>query len=276
MKKKIFVVALLSVVLLFVVLLVFDIGYESDNNIDSDNKFSLSEPLFITRARADNSEIGQYLDEEAGISLWYLSEYPIDLDDIKPEYRIIEIETQEYVIGSVEVPNYGELDDVHVYVHTDGWILVYYLNEDPISKILDLKSTAGRDLTTNILQIILEIMTTAAGVPLNSATFYNFRYPNATEMMLIVEIPDSANYEDPFEIFIPGSYLVFERSWKMYSTCGGFGNIKVDGNLVASGTGYGLISASLLTQDEWHTVTVANTNQFCSIYGGIALAYMVP
>jgi hypothetical protein len=44
-------------------------------------------------------------------------------------------------------------------------------------------------------------------------TYYDFRYPNATHLMLIVEWV--YNGTDSFEINIPGSFAYYERSWSL-------------------------------------------------------------
>ncbi len=104
----------------------------------------LEAPPFIRTAYAqENStafDLGAYLDQEAGISAYYKSPDAITLSQVRGQFRTIETETADYIIGSVAVPNYPEENfDAHVYVHTTGWILAYYLRVDPVSKILDVR-----------------------------------------------------------------------------------------------------------------------------------------
>ena len=49
----------------------------------------------------------------------------------------IELETADYILGSISVPNYEEHFDAHVYVRRDGWIMAYYLSAAPSSKMID-------------------------------------------------------------------------------------------------------------------------------------------
>ncbi|MFW0860251.1 MAG: hypothetical protein AAGB97_08910 [Dehalococcoidia bacterium] len=40
------------------------------------------------------------------------------------------------------MPDLPEADDVHVYVHEDGWIVAYYLKRHPVAKIIDWNNLA--------------------------------------------------------------------------------------------------------------------------------------
>ena len=65
--------------------------------------------------------------DEAGISAYFKSASPIALADVRGVFRVIEVETADYIIGSVPVPDYRGEYDAHVYVHREGWFVAYYL-----------------------------------------------------------------------------------------------------------------------------------------------------
>lgn len=51
------------------------------------------------------------------------------------------------------VPDYPESEDVHVYVHRDGWFLAYYLVADPAGKIVNWRlyhNTGRNNLSTKL------------------------------------------------------------------------------------------------------------------------------
>ena len=54
-----------------------------------------------------------FLDEEAGISIYTNISQPLDLSVAKAEYKTLEEETSDYVIGSLSLPNLPESDDIH-------------------------------------------------------------------------------------------------------------------------------------------------------------------
>ena len=80
-----------------------------------------------------------FLEDEAGISAYMNAGQNIDLNLAKKAYRTIEEETEQYIIGSVKLTGYSETEDVHAYVHKDGWIVTYYLKDEPSAKILKSK-----------------------------------------------------------------------------------------------------------------------------------------
>ena len=71
------------------------------------------------------------------------------------EGETIELETEDYIIGSISLPNYPPYWDVHAYVHRDGWIVVYYLNTDLSAKLLNVK--AWTIDTTSLATIISSV-----------------------------------------------------------------------------------------------------------------------
>ena len=96
------------------------------------NTLALQAPPFINVARSEEAsptdfDLGAYLDQEAGISAYFHSPDAITLSQVRGQFRTIEMETPDFIIGSVPVANYIENFDAHVYVHTSGWILAYYL-----------------------------------------------------------------------------------------------------------------------------------------------------
>lgn len=112
---------------------------------------ALQAPPFVNVAHAAAAsqgtfDLGAYLDQEAGISAYYKSPDAITLSQVRGQFRTIEMETPDFIIGSVAVPNYEEHFDVHVYVHNNGWILAYYLRADPVNKIIDVKARCAPGL----------------------------------------------------------------------------------------------------------------------------------
>ena len=234
--------------------------------------FKLQAPAFIRTAYAQENptafDLGAYLDQEAGISAYYKSPDAITLSQVRGQFRTIETETADYIIGSVAVLNYEEHFDVHVYVHKTGWILAYYLRADPVSKIIDVKAMT---LNTTKLKSVISSVAGAAGAPFTDVTYYDFRYPNATNLIFVAE--DVSNGDD-FTIQLPSSFGYFERSWALYAA--GYPDyFKVDGLNVPnqiynqSASVYGTLTASQLLPDTPHIINADN-------YGVLVIVYRVP
>jgi hypothetical protein len=266
-----------AVVLIFVLLALPGLKISSPDSNRERSLVELKPPSFINAASASGSDlasfIGDKLDEEAGISAYYQAPGPIDLGLAKTAFRVLELETVDYLIGSVDVPDYPEHYDAHVYVHKDGWLLAYYLRPDPPSKIIDVR---GQTIQSSLLESALAVVAGAAGVPFSSATHYDFRYPNATHMLLVAEGYSDGN---TFEITLPGEYGYYDRSYGFYIE-GGLDNFRVDDTVMSNTfadnnyhAAYGTISASQLLPDVPHSVSVYPC---CNGYGVLMLIYGVP
>ena len=143
------------------------------------NAIALVAPPFIGVAHAQEGPDAQgapaaapmgFPQNEAGISAYFKSATPVNLADVRSVYRVIEVETADYIIGSVPVPDWWESYDVHLYVHRDGWFLAYYLNADPVGKIIDWKRYNGSSLPTK-LETVLTLATSSAGMVVSEVVF---------------------------------------------------------------------------------------------------------
>jgi hypothetical protein len=235
------------------------------------NAIALKAPSFVSAVSAQEatpSAVMGFPQDEAGISAYFKSATPITLADVRSVFRVIEAETTDYIIGSVPVANYPELYDVHLFVHRDGWFVAYYLAADPVSKIADAKNYTGQAIGT-LLEKTLSIAAISGGVPFSTATFYDFRYPNATHFILIGEAYDSG--DNSFTIQLPVSYAYYERSWALYSI-GGSAYFRLDGADQTATAGsnpyYGVLTAAQLLPGSVHTINVDD-------YGFLAVVYRV-
>lgn len=245
---------------------------------------ALQAPPFVNVAVAAQAnpaafDLGAYLDQEAGISAYYKSPDAINLNQVASVFRTIEMTTTDFIIGSVPVPSYSQLEDAHVYVHRTGWILAYYFRSDPESKIIDMRTyRTNGSLNTTKLQNVLSVVATAAAAPFSGATYYDFRYPSATHILLIGETMTDGEYS--FTINPPSSYGYSERGWAVIcdnDTCGARPQWILDGVALWTGCAYcyGTISPDKLLPDVTHTFVLSSGTTYVS-RGVIILTYRVP
>ncbi len=241
------------------------------------NAIALKAPSFISVANAQEGTSAQeepsaapmgFPQDEAGISAYFKSATPVNLADVRGVYRVIEVQTADYIIGSVRVPDYSEMFDVHVYVHRDGWFMAYYLKSEPAAKMVDLRGSSGSQIKTMFEQV-LSTVAVAAGVPMPQLTFYDFRYPNATNMMLIYENGGDGNN---FTVQLPSAFVYYERSWSLINW--GYGwyfriNGQGQSEMASTNPVYNFIAPAQLLPDTTHTITVDDD-------GVLALIYRVP
>ena len=195
---------------------------------------SLEVPSFFSIASAGGGGAGgavatqegtAFLEDEAGVSAYVNTSQNIDLSKAIPCYRNIEYECDDYIIGSVELPDLPEDEDVHVYVSSDGWIVAYYLKDEPASKIMQwIGYDGGGEITTTKLEDAISKMCTGIEIPYQQVKskikYYDFKYPDANRLMIIVDKMD-VHGTDTFEFKIPGDYTVYKASWSHCSyDCG--------------------------------------------------------
>jgi len=256
--------------------------------------------LFIKPAFAQSmSTAPTFLDEEAGISSYVNIGRSIDLAAARSaNWSGIEAETADYIIGSIRLPDLMADDNVHCFVHKDGWIVTYYLNGEPVSKIVDwnLWSKDSSTLTKNKLRVGLEQFPALGPINFTNAKYYHFKYPNATKCMLIFRTVVGSG-EHSFNVTIPDDIEVHERSWSHYSQrlwnsgegpAWAHSYFKVDGNTINSISGItgvtdpvtnrGTLTLWQLLPSAAHIVSVSSDYPYGSyLYGVcIGLVYQEP
>ena len=269
MRKRFTVVIVIAA---FVLLLPGIISFLQSADAAGQQPLALQRPALINSVYADENSpnvLGEKLDQEAGISAYYKTPGAINLNHVRGEFRTIEDETSDYIIGSVPYPDHPEKFDVHVYVHKDGWILAYYLKADPASKIADVKN---HTVDTTKLRSTISTLAGVAGAPFTGVTYYDFRFPNATHLMIVAE--DWENGSD-FTIELPTEFGYFERSWIVYDEYRV--HFKVDGvEQISDATNaggnmhYGTLGAAQLLPDTPHEITIDSGN---NAYAALVLIY---
>lgn len=165
---------------------------------------ALEPPAFLDDDEFQAGGVGEKIQDEAGIAAYYKAPNQLNLEMIRPLFNSIELESADYILGSISVPDYDEHFDAHVYVRRDGWLMAYYLASAPTSKMID---TTAQNLDNSKLKTVMNNAAVTGGAPFGAVTYYNFNYPNATHMLLVGE------YGADFEITIPSGYSYYELSW---------------------------------------------------------------
>lgn len=238
---------------------------------------SLSRPAFAQGAGTT------FLDDEAGMSIYTNTGQLLDLSIAATVYKTIEQQTEDYIVGSVDLPDQPESDDVHIFVHKDGWIVVYYLKAEVAGKIIDWDFYTSGKLSKTKLHVGLEQMSLAFG--LNSDTldkhYYHFQFTFASKWMIIIESQQDSG-TDTCNVKIPSEYTVYERSWSHYTSYSSYtySRFKIDSSTISSITGtdvtnYGMLTAVQLSPDIFHTVSVEQ-HYTGSAHVGIVLLYLEP
>jgi len=235
---------------------------------------SLARPAF---AQEDGVS---FLEQEAGIAAYMNAGQAIDLSKVKSAFRTVERETGEYIIGSVPLSGYPETEDVHAYIHRDGWVATYYIKDEPAAKILDWNDyDEDEEIKRTKLEIGVVAICTAASVPTKDIRYYDFRYQDASKLLIVAEALWNIYGDETFKIKLPGDFVFYERSYSLHSNEPDWAHptyMKLDGTQISKTTSYDtkydVLSPTQLSLDTFHTIGISSWPGF----GAIVLIYQEP
>ena len=166
--------------------------------------------------------------DEAGISAYVKAKTSINLATVKPALATIERETDDYIIGTVAMDYHTEEQYPHVYVSTDGWVVAYYPNDRSSGWLLPWYYYTGGPISTTTLKETVVKVCTQIGGTTSGLKYYDFRHPNATKMMIIVESTTGSNW---FKVTIPSNYTTYRTDWSHYASSNYWSYAYLDGAL---------------------------------------------
>ena len=155
--------------------------------------------------------------DEAGICAYVKanveSKESIDLEDVKPALAGMARQTDDYIIGTVDVAgDYTEEQLPYVYVSTDGWVVAYYPNDWSSGWLLPWNYySGGATLSCTTLSKAVEKVCYWIDGTTDGLKYYDFRHPNATEMMIIAE--EAYDTSQWFTVTIPSNFHVYRVDW---------------------------------------------------------------
>lgn len=235
--------------------------------------FNLVAPPFVSTAyAADETPPGiltDFPDDEVGIAAYFNAGQTIDLDDVVGLYRVIETQTADYILGSVPVSGYNEQHDVHLYVHTSGWVMVYLRDTVVVARIFDwVAYNYGAVIPTKFDSVGTDVATTI-GIAPPTLTYYHFSYPNANRLMLVAD--GDTGCCDDFQIELPGTFTYFHRSastWDAEMRLNGVTIIGDNGSFAQTA-----IDPADMPPDVLHSFYLVEGGE---TEGGVALVYLEP
>lgn len=228
-----------------------------------------------------------FLEEEAGAAMYMNAGQALDLSKARTAYKTIEKETDTYIIGSMSLLDLPETEDVHCFVHVDGWIVTYYLKEEPLTKIVAWEYYSGGELTSTKLDQGIAKMCGYVQVPVPPETEikkYHFQYPSANNWMIVTK-SQYGEGTSSFNLQIPNEFTVYERSWSHWAKGGSSmypdtSQLKIDDTLIShistkgpAKMDYGELAYGELPPGQLHEVSVSSGDQ---AHVAIGLVYLEP
>ena len=210
----------------------------------------------------DAPSASEFLEIEAGVSGWMRVQQQIDLARAVNAFRLVEDRTSAYLIGSVPVPGYGQQEDVHAFVHQDGWIVVYYFQDSSWARTIHW---TGNDFNDTKLRMALSGIARTAGVGVGLVQYYDFRFPGAEKV--VIALGRGSERGNQFQVNIPNSAIVFEQSLAIPSDGDNSRYSDIDGQGTEVSTSLGRVFAShssippgVLSPGRWHIVGFTESN----------------
>jgi hypothetical protein len=180
----------------------------------------LERPSFLALAStAQAQEKGvNFLQQEAGISAYVKVDQKIDLARVRGVFKTEEEPlNDQYLIGEVALADLPPETHPHVYVNKDGWIVAYYSNNAPASKIMQWIGYGGGVISKTTLEDAIRKVYDALPLPYpQDVKYYHFKYPNATRIMVITKLNNKGRSRtESFYLTIPPAVRLLEASWAL-------------------------------------------------------------
>jgi hypothetical protein len=251
----------------------------------------LCRPAFLAQ---EVTTLAGYFDSTAGIAAYYNAKTPINLTRARALFTALEQETDQYLIGSIRVPDYPSKYDIHVFLHRDGWVMAYYLNKDPAAMMIDwiYFHTSNQAQLRTKHEAILQYVAGQLRLPYEAPTFYDFRNPGATHLMIILKWTSGRGAGDQFQVQLPSlPYAFYDQGWGLGGYVGRYEcnfRYSLGDRGIASfwvscnncwGFAEGAFSASDLPPNVYRTISISAAGGSCYdayTYGVLILIYRAP
>lgn len=144
----------------------------------------------IKKIKAQETTSTTFPVDEAGIAA-YVEAKNITVEKLsKVPFETIEKRDETFVYGKIQKYILGEGEAPHVYIGLDGWIVAYFLREEPVSKMVNVNWKGWPQwkayLNPNSLEIVISNLCTQLKLDCSSQIkYYDFEFPEANKMTII-------------------------------------------------------------------------------------------
>lgn len=291
-----FAIALCIAVVLYALSLPATFGEVRSPEAQAGQGIALQPPAFLKSARAAGlAQVDfEFILDQAGVTAYTKLDRKIDLLNAAARFKTIQQETDQFMVGIVTAPGYEpsteleETAEVNVFLHQDGWIVAYLSRWQPASAMFDWINYDEDRLTGTLIENVVRMFAKDEGVSDYTVSYYDFRNPEATHLVLAADRADITTRADWFEVTIPRELTMYEGSWAhaKFDSSTGPSNCTVDGeellrlNAPDEKWAYatGELSSTKLTLGTTHRFTTDVYNSWSNagtvrIYCGVAVVY---
>lgn len=176
--------------------------------------------------------------DEAGIVAYVSVGSSADLNKTYAAYEDVLDTSATHIIGTVRIANIIGDSVPLVYVGADGWVVAYYPKAEPASKIMQWNGYSKPYVNTTTLADAISKMATALGVSFEGIKgdikYYDFRYPEANLMTMIVETCQLEVDSNSFNLTIPETMTLYNASYSHFGLSSSYpSTLNVDGTMIS-------------------------------------------
>lgn len=178
--------------------------------------------------------------DDAGIVAYVSVGSSADLNKTYATYEDVLDSSATHIIGTVRIANNIGYSVPLVYVGADGWVVAYYPKAEPASKIMQWNGYSKPYVNTTTLADAISKMATALEVSFEGIKgdikYYDFRYPEANLMTMIVETGGGYSYNS-YNLTIPETMTLYNASYSHFGrSVNRVSSLTVDGTDISSVT----------------------------------------
>lgn len=168
-------------------------------------------------------EVKAFRQGEAGIAAYINTSQAIDLEKVKTVFSSVENIGDNYIIGVVDISDWGGNIGVHLYADTSGWLVAYLKKEEPVSMLMQWGSADSDNPSIGVIQstTLEDALYKAAeaanvGLVASDIKYYDFEFPNANKMMIAVKT-QATDGSSIMQLEIPADYTIYEAAYYHYT-----------------------------------------------------------
>ena len=186
----------------------------------SEGHLTLAQPAFAAQERQ------AFPADKAGISAYLKLDRAIDLEKVATLMYRVEDVSNTHIIGTVQIPNFGGDVFPHLYADTSGWVVAYFLFNEPASLIMQWSGTDLDNpqvvIKTTVLEEVIRKVTDLLAILYEPPQYYHFRYPEANAITIFVRTAATPGSQVAY-VKVPSTCKLFEASYYHYAGNGSGG-----------------------------------------------------
>jgi hypothetical protein len=158
----------------------------------------------------------------AGLAAYVKLDRSLDLEEVKKAFAEFITVGDNFLVGVVEIENFGGTSRVHLYLDNDGWVVAFLRRGTPTAAMMQWMPADARQpqigaINRNVLTDAIAAVTQVGGTGFSPAMgYYDFANPGATHLSLFIKTRASSGASS-MQFELPARWRLHEASFYHYS-----------------------------------------------------------